>query len=428
MKITSKNRTYEQVMALPRNPHKHPKKPSVFLNKLIKLITIPDMLINRFHCNYIGMERLPIDRPCLVLMNHSCFYDLKCVYHALGKRTFNIVTTYDGMVGMFGIEPIMRWLGCIPTHKFVTDAALIRDIKYALHENKSNVLMFPEAGYSFDGTSTTLPDSLGRLVKLLKAPVVTVITHGAFHRDPLYNGLQLRKVKVSADVKYLLSPEEIAETSADEINRLLQQEFSFDNFRWQQENEVVIDEPFRADGLHRVLYKCAHCGNEHSMEGKGVHLRCNACGKVYTLTEIGYLEATDGETRFDHIPHWYAWQREEVRKEILEGTYHLDTPVDISMLVDTKCLYNIGEGRLRHSEDGFQLTGKDAQLYYTLPPQASYSLNADYFWYEIGDVVSIGDKETLFYCFPKDSSVSVTKLRLATEELYKLKSKRRTRA
>lgn len=424
MKITTKKRSYAQVMAMPRFTHKPPMKPSLLLNKLIKLLTIPDMMINRFTCERIGMEQLPDHEPCLVLMNHSCFYDLKCVYHALGKRTFNIVTTYDGMVGL---EGLMRWLGCIPTNKFTTDLLLIRDIKHAIHENKRSVLMFPEASYSFDGTATTLPDSLGRLVKLLKAPVVTVITHGAFQRDPLYNGLQLRKVKVSADVKYLLRPEDIAEKSAEEINAILREEFSFDNFRWQQENNVIIDEPFRADGLHRVLYKCPHCGNEHAMEGKGIQLTCHHCGKVYTLTETGFLRADDGDTRFDHVPDWYAWEREQVRRELTEGTYDLDIDVDIAMLVNTKSLYAVGEGRLRHNEDGFHLTGCDGQLDYTLVPQASYSLYADYFWYEIGDVISIGDKDALYYCFPKDKTIPVAKARLATEELYKLKTRKRVR-
>lgn len=425
MKINQKNKTYDQVMAMPRFPHKQPMKPSVFLNRLVKLITIPDMLINRFTTNKIGMEKLSDDEPCLILMNHSCFYDLKCVFHTMGKRPFNIVTTYDGMVGIFG--PIMRWLGCIPTNKFTTDLLLIRDIKHAIHVNKSSVLMFPEASYSFDGTATPLPDSLGRLVKLLKCPVVTIITHGAFQRDPLYNGLQLRKVKVDADVKYLLSPEDIAELSADEINAKLRKEFSFDNFRWQQENNVIIDESFRADGLHRALYKCPHCGNEHSMEGKGIKLTCHSCGKVYTLTETGYLSADNGDTRFDHVPDWYAWQREEVRREIESGTYDLDIDVDISMLVNTKALYNIGEGRLQHNENGFRITGCHGALDYSLPPQASYSLYADYFWYEIGDVISIGDKDGLYYCFPKDKTIPVAKARLATEELYKLKARRRVR-
>ena len=37
-----------------------------------------------------------------------------------------------------------------------------------LKENKSSVLMYPEAGYSFDGTKTVLPDSLGKMVKMMK--------------------------------------------------------------------------------------------------------------------------------------------------------------------------------------------------------------------------------------------------------------------
>ena len=34
---------------------------------------------------------------------------------------------------------------------------LIRDMQYMLKEKKTSVLMFPEAGYSFDGTATVLP-------------------------------------------------------------------------------------------------------------------------------------------------------------------------------------------------------------------------------------------------------------------------------
>ena len=425
LKTTIKTMDYEKVMSLPRPERKKPLKPNWFWRILIRILCVFGMMGSGFTYKKERMELLGKKEPCLILMNHTCFLDMEVAQRLLFPRPLNIVCSNDGFIGFFGLMSwLMRQIGCVATQKYVSDLRLVQDMEYCLKNLKSSVLMYPEAGYSFDGTATTLPDSLGRLVKMMKVPVVTIITHGAFHRDPLYNGLQLRKVKVSADVKYLLSPEDIAEKSADELNAILQQEFSFDNFRWQQVNEVVIDEKFRADGLHRVLYKCAHCGCEHAMEGKGTELRCNACGKVYTLTEIGFLEAKDGDTRFDHIPDWYAWQREEVRKEILDGTYKLDTPVDISMLVDTKCLYNIGEGRLLHTEEGFRLTDNNGRLYFSIVPQASYSLNADYFWYEIGDVISIGDRDCLFYCFPKEKDV-VVKARLAQEELYKLKKKSR---
>ena len=100
-------------------------------------------------------------------------------------------------------------------------------------------------------------------------PVIKIRTSGAFLRDPLYNMLQLRKVKVSAKMKYVLSPEEIKEKSVDELNEILRDLFSFDYFREQKENNIRVTEPFRADGLNRVLYKCPHCLSEGKMIGKG---------------------------------------------------------------------------------------------------------------------------------------------------------------
>ena len=42
-------------------------------------------------------------------------------------------------------------------------------------------------------------------------------------------------------------------------------------------------------------------------------------------------------------------------------------------------------------------------------------------------MISIGDKDGLYYCFPKDKTIPVAKARLATEELYKLKARKRVR-
>lgn len=280
--------------------------------------------------------------------------------------------------------------------------------------------MYPEASYSFDGTATPLPDSIGKCLKLLQVPVVVVRTYGAFHRDPLYNGLQIRKTKVSAEVEYILSPEDIKSKRPEELNDILKAHFTFDHFHWQQENGIKISEKFRADGLNRVLYKCPQCLAEGKMLGKGIHLSCQNCHKVYELTEYGYMNATEGVTEISHIPDWYRWERECVRKELEEGTYRLDIPVDIYMMVNTDHVYKVGEGRLVHTKTGFSLTGCDGKLHYTQSPGVSYSLYSDFFWYEIGDVICIGDTKTQYYCFPKDCGDIVAKTRLATEELYKL--------
>ena len=419
MKIKTKRLPYEKVMALPRAKHRNPLKPLFLLQLVVRVLAIFDLFPTKFTYKTHGMEKIKKNEPCLILMNHSSFIDLKIVSRIFFPKRYGIVCTSDGFVGK---NWLMRLLGCIPTQKFVSDVSLIRDMEYLLKKKKVSVLMYPEASYSFDGTATPLPRKMGVLLKKLNVPVVTVITQGAFARDPLYNCLQKRKVTVRADVSCLVTKEELKELTVAELDARLDAAFSFDNFRYQQENKIVVDEPFRADGLNRILYKCPHCHAEGQTVGQGVTLTCKNCGKVYTLDEYGYLQAEDAA--FTHIPDWYAWERQEVRKELEAGTYRQDVDVDIGILVNTNALYMVGEGKLIHDENGFRLTGCDGKLQYEQGPLSCYSLYSDYYWYEIGDVICIGNHDALYYCFPKDGDV-VAKTRLAAEELYKLKKRRK---
>ena len=418
MKIKTKRRSYEEVMALPRPKHKKPWKPTWLMSTVMRIASMPDLWATHF--TYTRDKKSEPQEPCLILMNHSSFIDLKMASAILYPKPYGIVCTTDGMVGK---SLLMRSLGCIPTQKFVTDLNLIRDMKYMLKEKKTSVLMYPEAGYTFDGRATTMPAGLSGLIKMLNVPVLMITTRGAFARDPLYNGLQLRKVRVSAEVTTLLTREQVETLSAEKLDRAVQDAFTFDNFAWQYDRQIRIKEPFRADGLHRILYKCPVCRAEGEMEGKGSKLTCHACGKSWTLTELGRLEADDGAGGFSHIPDWYDWERAQVKAEIDEGAYRLDTPVEIGLMVDHKALYMVGDGRLTHTAEGFVLEGCEGKLHYEQKPRASHTLNADFYWYCIGDVIGIGNRDCLYYCFPKpvDGRIPpVAKARLAAEELYKI--------
>jgi len=421
MKITTKRSSYEKVMQMKRPKRRKPMRPLFILQIVIRILAIFDLLPTKFTYETEGMEKIGKKQPCLILMNHSSFIDLKIASKIFFPKRYGIVCTSDGFVGWL-MKILMPLLGCIPTQKFVSDVGLIRDMEYMLKEKKTSILMYPEASYSFDGTATPLPRKMGVLLKKLGVPVVTVITQGAFARDPLYNCLQKRKVTVRADVTCLATPDQLKELTVAQLDELIDTAFSFDNFRHQQENKIVVDEPFRADGLNRILYRCPHCHTEGQTVGKGITLTCNHCGKVYTLDEHGYLTAEDAA--FTHIPDWYAWQRLQVRQELENGTYRLERDVEIAMLVDTKALYLVGNGKLVHDQNGFTLTGCDGKLHYEQGPLACHTLNSDYFWYEMGDVICIGNHDALYYCFPEGGDI-VAKARLATEELYKLKKRRR---
>ena len=290
---------------------------------------------------------------------------------------------------------------------------------YTIKKLNSSILLYPEACYSFDGTATPLPTNIGKCIKLLKVPVIMLRTHGAYHRDPLYNNLQLRKVNVSCDVELLASLDDVKNKNEKELMEIVNKAFAFDNYKWQQENKISIKEKFRAESLNRVLYKCPHCLKE-DMIGKGETIKCKNCNVEYLLDEYGYLKNLNGDTIFNHIPDWYRWERECVKEEIINNVYNLDEEVEIYGLKDMKVLYKLGLGRIIHNRDGFKLTGCEGKLEYSQDTKYTYSLNSDLNWYELGDIISIGDSKARYYCLLKTKRDVVAKARLATEEMYKI--------
>ena len=426
MKTTIKHMDYDAVMALPRPKYKAPRRPGLFWRLLIQVLSFFGLMGSGFRYE-AELDGIGKDEPCLILMNHTCFLDMEIAHKILFPRIFNIVASNDGFIGFFGLmEWVMRSIGCIPTQKFVSDVRIVSDMEYCFKELKTSVLMYPEAGYSFDGTCTTLPRKFGILLKKFGVPVVMIETFGLFARNPLYNELQIRKdQKASARAYVLFTKEDIKNKTVKELSDGVDEAFGFDHFQWQKDNDVHITQPFRADGLDRILYKCTACGAEGRMKGKGTTLTCSACGKTWDLTELGEVKAQAGESEISHIPHWYRWEREQVAADIENMAYKLDTDVTIAMQVDYKAVYMVGEGHLTHDNTGFHLTGCDGKLDYTQKPQACFGLYADYYWYEIDDCICIGDTEVHYFLFPKDKTVSVAKIRLAAEEMYKLHKARK---
>ena len=155
------------------------------------------------------------------------------------------------------------------------------------------------------------------------------------------------------------------------------------------------------------------------MLGLGTYITCGSCQKSWELTELGYIKATDGDTEFEHIPNWYAWEREQVAKELDAGEYGFSEPVDIYMIVNSKGVFKVGEGTLAHSAEGFELVGCDGELNYSQKSISLYSLNSDFYWYKIGDVIGLGNQDAMYYCIPQQRKHLVPKARLATEEIYK---------
>lgn len=421
MNIKKKKLSLTEVDKIPPCKHFKPVRRSLVLKSLIRVLSFPTLKKINFKYEMINMENVNPKEPHLIVMNHTNFADLKIAFKMLRKFKFNIICTDDGFIGK---KLLMKHIGCVPTRKYATDLMLIKDMKYITTKLNSSILIFPEACYCFDGTATVLPESFGKCLKLLKVPVISITTHGSFFFDPLYNNLQYRKVNANATMKYLLSKEDIAEKSIDELNEIINNEFKFDHFKWQQENNVIISEEFRADHLHKILYKCPHCLSEGTTLGKGTTISCRKCSNTYELTVNGYLKNISGnETIFNHIPDWNKWQRECVKNEIINDTYLIDEDIDLYIMRDYKTIYEVGKGHLVHNKNELVLTDESGKVLFTQPMKPLYTLNTDFHWYQVADTICIGDEKIRYYCAFKDHQNFVSKARLATEENFKLNRK-----
>ena len=72
-----KKLSYKEVMALPRPKHRLPLRPNRLLQLVIRGLAILDLFPTKFTYTTEGMERIGEKEPCLILMNHSSFIDLK---------------------------------------------------------------------------------------------------------------------------------------------------------------------------------------------------------------------------------------------------------------------------------------------------------------------------------------------------------------
>jgi len=404
----------------PYNTAKLPIRQPWIMTGLLALVSRAMMPLGcPFRIEKINMEGLK--PPYILLSNHLYFIDFQLSSMATFPHRVNNVATIDGY---YRRPWLMELLGCICKRKFTTDLHLLRSIRHVLTKHRDILCMYPEARYSPVGTTAILPDALGKMIKMSKVPVVVMLHHGNYLHTPFWNYRKKRKVPLYTTMTQVLTAEQVASLSAEEINRVIREAMTYDEHRWQKEQGIRITEPFRAEGLHKVLYQCPSCHTEHRMASEGTRLFCMACGKTWEMDELGELIALEGETEFSHIPDWFEWQREQVRREIEEGRYAFEDTVDVYSLPRCWRFEHLGEAVLTHdAEHGFRVKGCYNGQEYEIErkPIGMYGLHVeyDYCYVKPFDCVDISTDNDSLYCYPGKDNV-VTKLSLATEEIYKI--------
>jgi len=398
------------------NTAKYPIRQPRILTWLIWLLCKIILIGKDYKVEKINMEGLK--PPYMMLSNHMYFIDFELAAMGTGGHRVNNVVSIDGY---YRRPWLLELIGAICTRKFTMDMHLIKSIRHVL--KKGDVLsMYPEARYSPCGTNSYIPESLGKLIRMNPVPVVAVVHHGNHLHSPFWNFRKKRKVPLHTTMTQILTAEQVKSMTVEEINEVVRKALTYDDYRYQKENGILITEPYRAEGLHKVLYQCPHCMAESKMASEGTELYCTACGKRWNLNEDGTLSALTGETEFSHVPDWFEWERTQVRQQIENGTYAFEDEVEVYAFPRCWRFIPLGKAKLTHDiENGFCFEGfyNGSTYHIERTPLETNSLHIeyDYCYIKPFDCVDISTENDSFYCYPTRENV-VTKLAFATEVLY----------
>lgn len=366
--------------------------------------------------------------PFLILCNHGSFIDFPLVVKAIFPYRTSWVISIEEFIGR---EWLMRGVGGIYKRKFTADMTVVRHILNALTRQKVCCTIYPEARFSLAGINEQIDGALGKLAKKAKVPVVVFISKGNFIRSPQWNKHPYRKVPIVSTLTQIVTREEVQKLSAEEIQKRIENAFVYDDYAYIRDNKIDMKCDQRAQNIHKILYQCPACGTEFMTDSKDDRIWCSHCGTSWKMDIYGQLHCENGKDIFTHVPDWYRWERENVRREVDEGRYHFEDMARLERMVNGRVGFqSLGNVKLTHDERGFTMCGEimDGHFEFNRSVSSMRSVHIEYDFKGRGDAIDLCTLEDTYFVFPLTARNVLTKLHFATEELHILEAKKRNDA
>ncbi len=339
------------------------KRPNKLLYNLLLAVVVKS-LAKKYKTTFkrkVDMNKYK-GKQFILVGNHASRADY--IYATLavgGAHPLNFVVGHNEFYRSH-LKLIFNIANAIPKKNFVPDMTALRGINSIIRSG-GNICIFPEGMSSISGAQQPVAIGSGKLIKHYKLPVLMIKIKGGYLTNTKYC-LTDRPGKVEVELSELITEEQIANLSADDITNLLDSELYHDDYEWNKVEQVSFDCGNKPEyHIEQLLYRCPHCDQDYVMEGKDGKIKCLKCGFEVNIDEKYNLTAPI-DTRIPETPSkWLEWQRRIARYEVSQENFCLKERVLLGMLPDYKYLgktetsINVGEGFLSLTRNGLSFEG-----------------------------------------------------------------------
>ena len=393
-----------------------PYKRTWFIFELIIWI-ISFIMKTKTKAKIVKKNKLP-KPPYILLSTHASMLDFYMALMVTFPHPPYWISTVEEFIPR---HFIFRRIGVMAKRKFTNDPKSALSYMQPLKKGKI-LIIYPEARYSFIGEAETIDKSLGRFIKAAKVPVVLAKPHGNYLYCPQWSDRKERKITpIITEVETIFLKENIAAMSAADLQAALEEKFHISEEDWMKEHNILNTYNDRAVGLQRILYKCPHCGTEFEMSTESHFIKCNHCGATYDYLENGQLKCINNETKFDYVSKWYKWEKECVKQEVLNGTYHFEDDVRVEKLLGAGIGFVPQDGKYHLTHDieaGITLKGVDNDFMFHRSSLQSYAIHIEYSYLDRGSFLELADNKDTYFIYPLTTPDKITKVHFAVEHIY----------
>ena len=331
------------------NKKKKCKKKIGKINPVLYAVLYPIIkrrFTKKYNISYDNDITKDIKGPAIVVASHTCDED-----HILSALTLHPVRpTYiisEHFMHIPSSARLLKHMHVITKKMFTPDVSTIINVMRAKKEN-AVIVIFPEGRLSCYGHTLPVAEGTAELIKKLGVDLYVWNASGAYLTFPKWrNKGEDRIGKINLSVKRLLTAEEVASTSVQQIKEITESAILHDDELAMRGVEFKCDT--MANGVDKVLFKCPKCLKEDTITADGNHIRCE-CGLDATLDT--YYRLTGAP--FERINEWFDWQQASMDTD----NGHLYTKARLGCCGKNGYMDpDAGEGEVYIDKDVFRLSG-----------------------------------------------------------------------